>query len=92
VILFRVLWWLVALPFRLVLLALGVVLWMVLRPFRLFFGVLSLLGAGRLLQLGLIVGLGYLFRRLVFGSGPPQARISETDTIGPDVEAGRRLP
>jgi hypothetical protein len=86
------LWWLVTLPFRLVLLALGIVLWVVLRPFRLFFGVLGLIGVGRLLQLGVIVGLGYLFRRLVFGPGPQQERLPPTDTIGPDAEAGRRLP
>ena len=91
-ILFRALWWLVALPFRLVLLVLRVLLWVVVSPIRLLFGVLGLIGVGRVLQLGVIVGLGYLFRRLVFGSGPQPGRLPPTDTIGPDVEAGRRLP
>lgn len=72
--LFRALWWLLLLPFRLVLFVVGLALWVLVLPLRLVFGVLGLFGLGRLLQLGIIVSLGYFFYRLVndpaTGDGP----------------------
>ena len=63
--LFRSLWWLLTLPIRLVLWVVGLALWILFLPPRLLVGVLGLFGLGRLLQLGIIAGLGYFFYRLV---------------------------
>jgi hypothetical protein len=68
--LFRVLWWLLLLPFRLVLFVVGLALWVLVLPLRLVFCVLGLFGLGRLLQLGIIVSLGYFFYRLVNDPAP----------------------
>ena len=69
-ILFRSLWWLLTLPIRLVLWVAGLALWVLFLPLRLLFGVLGLFGLGRLLQLGVIVTLGYFFYRLVNEPAP----------------------
>jgi hypothetical protein len=69
-ILFRSLWWLLTLPIRLVLWVAGLALWVLFLPLRLLFGVLGLFGLGRLLQLGIIVTLGYFFYRLVNEPAP----------------------
>jgi hypothetical protein len=68
--LIRSLWWLLTLPLRLVLWVVGLALWILFLPLRLLFGFLGLLGLGRLLQLGIIAGLGYFFYRLVNDPGP----------------------
>jgi hypothetical protein len=69
-ILFRLLWWLLTLPFRLVLFVVGLALWLVVLPLRLLFGILGLFGLGRLTQLGIIVSLGYFLYRLVNDPAP----------------------
>jgi hypothetical protein len=61
----RSIWWLATFPFRLVLWVVGLILWTVVLPVRLVLGFLGLIGLGRLLQLGVIVGLGYFLYRLV---------------------------
>ncbi len=68
--LFRLLFWLIALPFRLVFWVLGVALWVLTLPLRLVFGFLRFIGFGRLLQLGVIAAIGYFFYRLV--NEPPR--------------------
>lgn len=80
--LFRILFWLIALPFRLVFWALGLALWVLTLPLRILFGFLGLIGIGRLLQLGVIAALGYFFYRLVNespsegdGASPPPASV-----------------
>ena len=71
---FRILWWLVTLPFRLVLWVVGLALWVVTLPVRIVFGALGFVGLGRLLQLGVIAGLGYFFYRLVNEPPPGGSR------------------
>ena len=63
-ILFRVLFWLLALPFRLVFWVVGLALWLLTLPLRLVFGFLGLIGFGRLLQLAVIGGVGYFLHGL----------------------------
>jgi hypothetical protein len=67
--LFWTLAWLLTLPFRLALFLLGVVLWIVTLPLRIIFGVLVLIGLGRILQLIVFGSAAYAVYRLV--SGPP---------------------
>ena len=63
--LFRFLFWLIALPFRLLFWTLGLVLWVLTLPLRIVFGILGFIGLGRILQLGIVAGVGYFFYRLV---------------------------
>ena len=63
--LFKALFWLLTLPIRLVFWVIGLGLWVLFLPVRIVFGILGLIGFGRLLQLGIIVGLGYFLYRLV---------------------------
>ena len=53
------LWWLLTIPVRLVLWAIGLALWVLFLPLRLVLGLLGLIGGGKLLQAGVIAGLGY---------------------------------
>ena len=68
--LFRALWWLVSLPFRLVLFLLGLALWVLTLPLRIVFGVLGMIGFSRLLQVGVVAVIGYFLYRLV-NEAPP---------------------
>ena len=52
--------------------AIWLVLWVVTLPIRLVFGILGLIGFGRLLQLGVVGAIGYFFYRLV-NQAPPGA-------------------
>jgi hypothetical protein len=64
------LWWLIALPVRLVLWVVGLALWVLFLPLRLALGLLGLIGGGRLLQAGIIAGIGYFFYRLINDPAP----------------------
>jgi hypothetical protein len=70
-ILFRTVWWLVSLPVRLLLWAVGLTLWLLLLPLRLVFGVVGFIGLGRLAQLGVLASIGYFAYRLVNGPASP---------------------
>ncbi len=63
--LFKLLWWIVTLPFRLALFALGLVFWVLTLPLRIVFGVLGLIGFGRLIQLAIVSAVGYFCYKLV---------------------------
>ncbi len=63
--LFRSIFWLVTLPIRLLLFLLGVVLWIVTLPVRIVFGILRLIGIGRIFQLAALGAAGYFVYRLV---------------------------
>ena len=63
--LFKLLFWLLALPFRLLFWVLGMALWVLTLPLRIVFGILGFIGIGRLVQLGIVAGVGYFFYRLV---------------------------
>jgi hypothetical protein len=52
--LFKLLFWLIALPFRLVFFVVGLALWVLTLPLRIVFSILGLFGIGRILQLGVI--------------------------------------
>jgi hypothetical protein len=86
-ILFRVLFWLLALPFRLVFWVVGLALWLLTLPLRLVFGFLGLIGFGRLFQLAVIGGVGYFFYRLV--NAPPS---SDDVDAGPTAEELEKVP
>ena len=75
--LFRAVWWLLTLPFRVVGWTVGLLLWVALLPFQLVFGVLRLFGVGRLVPLALSAGALYFLYRLV--SDPP-VELSHTET------------
>jgi hypothetical protein len=77
-VLFKLAFWLLALPFRIVFWAVGLALWLMTLPVRLVFGLLGLVGFGRLLQLAIVAGVGYFFYRLV--NEPP-------DEMGPATSA-----
>ena len=63
--LIKLIFWLVTLPIRLALFALGLAFWIVTLPLRIVFGILGFIGFGRLLQLGTVGAVGYFFYRLV---------------------------
>jgi hypothetical protein len=63
--LIKLVWWLITLPIRLGLFAIGVALWVLTLPLRIVFGVLGLIGLGRIAQLAMIGAVGYFFYRLV---------------------------
>jgi hypothetical protein len=63
--LLKFLFWLIMLPFRLVLWLVGLTLWIITLPLRIVFGILGFIGFGRLLQLGFLAAAGYYFYRLV---------------------------
>jgi hypothetical protein len=63
--LIKLVWWVVTLPIRLALFAVGVVFWVLTLPLRIVFGVLSFIGLTRLLQLGIVGAIGYVFYKLV---------------------------
>ncbi|HEX2035911.1 MAG TPA: hypothetical protein VHS99_17160 [Chloroflexota bacterium] len=63
--LFRLLFWLLSLPFRIVFWVVGLVLWVVFLPVRLVLGLLGLIGFGRLLSLGTMAAVGYFVYRLL---------------------------
>jgi hypothetical protein len=62
---FKLAFWLLTLPFRLVFGIIGLALWVLTLPVRMLFGILALIGFGNLLQLGVVAGIGYFFYRLV---------------------------
>ena len=64
----KLLFWLLTLPFRLILFVVGLALWVLTLPLRIVFGVLGLIGFWRILQIGIIAAVGYFFYRLVSGS------------------------
>jgi hypothetical protein len=63
--LIKFLFWLVTLPIRLVLFALGLAFWIVTLPIRIVFGILGFIGFGRLLQLATVGAVGYFMYKLV---------------------------
>jgi hypothetical protein len=63
--LIKLVWWLLTLPIRLALFAVGVALWVLTLPLRIVFGFLGLIGLTRLLQLGIVGAIGYVFYKLV---------------------------
>ena len=58
-------WWLLTLPIRLALFAVGVAFWVLTLPLRIVFGILGLIGLTRVLQLGIVGAIGYVFYKLV---------------------------
>ena len=81
--LIKFLFWLITLPIRIVLWVIGLALWVLTLPIRILFTILGLIGFGRLLQLGIVGGIGYFFYRLV--TEPPPA--SNADLPQPPSEA-----
>jgi len=86
--LFRFLFWLLLLPFRLVFFVIGWALWVLTLPVRMLFGILGLIGLWRIVQLGIISGTGYFFYRLVNGetdaplsTGSQPARAQQLNTV-----------
>ena len=63
--LIKLVWWVLTVPIRLALFALGVVFWVLTLPLRIVFGTLALVGLTRLLQLGIVGAVGYVFYKLV---------------------------
>ena len=63
--LLKVIFWLVTLPIRLALFALGLAVWVLTLPLRIVFGILGLIGFVRLIQLGVVGAVGYFFYKLV---------------------------
>jgi len=63
--LLKFLWFVFTLPIRLGLFAIGVAFWVLTLPLRIVFGVLGLVGMGRLAQLAIVGAVGYFFYRLV---------------------------
>jgi hypothetical protein len=64
-VLFKLLFWLLALPFRLLFWVVGWTLWLLFLPLRLVFALLGFIGVGRLLQLGALAAIGYYVYRLM---------------------------
>ena len=77
--LIKLVWWLLTLPIRLGLFAIGVALWVLTLPLRIVFGVLGLVGLARVAQLTLIGAVGYFFYRLVNPEPEDLAGPSEAD-------------
>ena len=63
--------WLVALPFRIVLWLVSLTVWTISLPVRIAWGVVSFIGIGRLLTLGLLGAAGYALWRLVSDDEAP---------------------
>ena len=63
--LIKLVWWLLTLPIRLALFAVGVVFWVLTLPLRIVFGFLGLIGFARLIQFGIVGAVGYVFYKLV---------------------------
>jgi hypothetical protein len=63
--LIKMVWWLLTLPIRLALFAVGVAFWVLTLPLRIVFGALGLIGLARLVQFGIVGAVGYLFYKLV---------------------------
>jgi hypothetical protein len=82
--LFRLPFFLLSLPVRLLFWVLGLVLWVVTLPLRLVFGMLGLIGFGRILQLGVVAGIGYLLYKLV----KPPSEGDETPWTAPSPSEG----
>lgn len=80
----RLIWFVFTLPIRLGLFAIGVAFWVLTLPLRIVFGILGLLGIGRLAQLALVGAVGYFFYKLVnpepedlLPSGPSAAELNK---------------
>ena len=85
--LIKLVWWVLTLPIRLALFAVGVAFWVLTLPLRIVFGILGFIGLTRLLQLGIVGAVGYVFYKLVnpdpedlLGSTPPAAAPSSAPT------------
>ena len=63
--LIKLVWWVLTLPIRLALFAVGVAFWVLTLPLRIVLGVLGLIGLVRVLQLGIVGAVGYVFYKLV---------------------------
>ena len=63
--LIKLIFWLITLPIRLALFAIGLGFWVLTLPLRIVFGILGLIGLGRILQLGIVGAVGYFFYKLV---------------------------
>ena len=63
--------WLVALPFRLVVWLVSLTVWTITLPLRIVWGVLSFIGIGRLLTLGILGAAGYALWRLISDDEAP---------------------
>ncbi|HEU5315114.1 MAG TPA: hypothetical protein VFX49_03335 [Chloroflexota bacterium] len=61
----KLVWFLVTLPFRLALFAMGLAFWVLTLPLRIVFGTLALIGLGRVAQLAIVGAVGYFFYKLV---------------------------
>jgi hypothetical protein len=64
-VLIKGIFWLVTLPIRLALFALGLAFWVLTLPIRVTFGFLSMIGFMRLVQLAIVGALGYFCYKLV---------------------------
>ena len=63
--------WLAALPFRLVVWLVSLTVWTITLPLRIVWGVLSFIGIGRLLTLGILGAAGYALWRLISDDEAP---------------------
>ncbi len=88
--LFKLVFWLVTLPIRLALFAAGIGLWVLTLPLRIVFGILGIIGLGRIIQLGVVGAVGYFFYKLV---NEEQSSASELlSTPSPTEEDLDRVP
>ena len=63
--LIKLVWWVLTLPIRLALFAMGVAFWVLTLPLRIVFGILGFIGLTRLFQFGIVGAIGYVFYKLV---------------------------
>lgn len=78
--LIKLLFWLLTLPFRLLFFILGLALWVLTLPLRITFGILGIIGLWRIMQLGLVAGIGYFFYRLINEATDSEASIATEPT------------
>lgn len=73
--------WLAALPFRVVIWMVSLTLWVITLPFRVLWGLLSFVGIGRLITLGVLAGGGYALWRLVADDEEPAPIAPSLDPV-----------
>lgn len=90
--LIKLVWWLITLPIRLALFALGLALWVLTLPLRIFIGALGLIGLGRIVQLGIVGAVGYFFYKLVNPEPDEQLAAAATAPHAPTAAERNKVP